>query len=64
MLAQGIYDLRGTEFEIGKIAFSYGPPSSGTQLLMRRPSGAVHAKLTMPRLSKLAGSLLAPKLID
>jgi len=53
MLAQGIYELRGTEFEVGKLAFSYAPPSSGTQLLMRRPPGAVHAKLTMPRHSKL-----------
>lgn len=53
MLAQGIYELRGTEFEVGKLLFSYAPPSSGTQLLMRRPLGAVHAKLTLPRHSKL-----------
>jgi len=56
MLAQGIYELRGTEFEVGKLCFSYAPPSSGTQLLMRRPPGAVHAKLTMPRYSKLTVS--------
>lgn len=53
MLGQGIYELRGTEFEVGKLSFSYAPPSSGTQLLMRRPPGAVHAKLTLPRHSKL-----------
>ena len=55
MLAQGVYDLRGTEFEVGKIAFSYGPPSSGTQILMRRPPGAVQATLGMPRHSKIFG---------
>jgi len=54
MLAQGIYELRGTEFEVGKLSFSYAPPSPGAQLLMRRPPGAVHAKLNMPRHSKLA----------
>ena len=56
MLAQGVYNLRATEFEIGKIAFSYGPPDAGTQLLMRRPPGAVQAKLTMPPHSKLHAS--------
>lgn len=64
MLAHGVYDLGGTEIEIGKvggteietgkIAFAYSPSASGTQLLMRRPPGAVQAKLTMPRHSKLS----------
>lgn len=67
MLAHGVYNLGGTEIEIGKmgeseietgkIAFAYSPSTSGTQLLMRRPSGAVQAKLTMPRHSKLLTAL-------